>query len=78
MTKISDFLKPHIEKLKINLTQDQFEKIDLLADNMIKDPLYKSVSKIFETEEMAIKHFLDSLIPLTYSLPIWKSKKYWI
>jgi 16S rRNA (guanine527-N7)-methyltransferase len=75
MPQISDFIKTYISKLKINLTETQLKQLDLLAENMLKDPLYKSVSKIFEIEEMAIKHFLDSLIPLTYSLPIWKSKK---
>jgi 16S rRNA (guanine527-N7)-methyltransferase len=75
MTKVSEFIKPYTDKLKINLDNAQFEKLDLLADNMINDPLYKSVSKIFDTEEMAIKHFLDSLLPLCYSLPVWKSEK---
>lgn len=75
MTKISDFIKPYTDRLKINLNEVQFEKLDLLAENMINDPLYKSVSKIFDTEEMAIKHFLDSLLPLCYSLPLWKSQK---
>ena len=74
MAKVSDYIKPYTDKLKINLDEGQFEKLDLLAENMINDPLYKSVSKIFDTEEMAIKHFLDSLLPLCYSLPIWKSK----
>ena len=68
MTKVSEFIKPYTDRLKINLDNAQFEKLDLLADNMINDPLYKSVSKIFDTEEMAIKHFLDSLLPLCYSL----------
>ncbi|MBR4328839.1 MAG: 16S rRNA (guanine(527)-N(7))-methyltransferase RsmG [Candidatus Riflebacteria bacterium] len=74
MTKISDFIKPYTDKLKIKLDDVQYEKLDLLAENMINDPLYKSVSKIFDTEEMAMKHFLDSLLPLCYSLPLWKSQ----
>lgn len=74
MTKISDFIKPYTDKLKIKLDDAQIEKLDLLAENMINDPLYKSVSKIFDKEEMAIKHFLDSLLPLCYSLPLWKSR----
>ncbi|MBQ2593431.1 MAG: 16S rRNA (guanine(527)-N(7))-methyltransferase RsmG [Candidatus Riflebacteria bacterium] len=74
MTKISDFIKPYTDKLKIKLDDAQIEKLDLLAQNMINDPLYKSVSKIFDIEEMAIKHFLDSLLPLCYSLPLWKSQ----
>lgn len=75
MKKISDYIKPHLEGLKIELSDSQFNKIDLLAESMLKDPLYKSVSKIFEIEEMAIKHFLDSLLPLCYNLSLWKSKK---
>ena len=74
MAKISEYIKTYIDRLKINLENSQLEKLDLLAENMVKDPLYKSVSKIFDTEEMAVKHFLDSLLPLCYSLPLWKSK----
>lgn len=75
MTKISDFIKPQLESLKIALTEKQLNQLDSLAEAMLADPLYKSVSKIFEPEEMAIKHFLDSLIPLCYNHPVWKSKK---
>ena len=75
MTKISDFIKPQLDSLKISLTSVQFEQLDNLAEAMLADPLYKSVSKIFEPEEMAVKHFLDSLIPLCYKLPIWQAKK---
>ncbi len=75
MTKISDFIKPWVEKLKVNLKDSQMELLDALSETMLSDPLYKSVSKIFEPEEIAIKHFLDSLIPLCYNLPLWKSKK---
>ena len=74
MAKISDFIKSQINSLKIDLSDVQLNQIDLLAENMLKDPLYKSVSKIFELEEMAEKHFLDSLLPLCYNLPIWKSR----
>lgn len=74
MTKISDFIKPHLDKLKISLTEQQLGQLDSLAEAMLADPLYKSVSKIFEPEEMAIKHFLDSLIPLCYKIPAWQSK----
>lgn len=75
MTKISDFIKPQLESLKITLTEKQLNQLDALAEAMLADPLYKSVSKIFEPEEMAVKHFLDSLIPLCYNHPVWKSKK---
>ena len=74
MTKISSFLKPWNEKLKLDLKEDQLELFDALAETMLADPLYKSVSKIFEPEEFAIKHILDSLIPLCFKLPLWKSK----
>lgn len=75
MTKISDFIKPHLEHIKIDLSASQIEQIDALAEAMLSDPLYKSVSKIFDKEEMAVKHFLDSLIPLSRPLPLWKSKR---
>lgn len=75
MTKISDYIKPQLDGLKIALTDVQLNQLDALAEAMLADPLYKSVSKIFEPEEMAIKHFLDSLIPLCYNHQIWKSKK---
>ena len=57
MTKISSFLKPWIEKLKLDLKENQLELLDALAETMLADPLYKSVSKIFEPEEIAVKHF---------------------
>ena len=73
MGKVSDYIKPWIEKLKINLDENQINQFDALSENMLADPLYKSVSKIFDLEEIAIKHFLDSLLPLCYNLPLWKA-----
>lgn len=71
---ISAYLRPHLGSLKIILTDKQYEQLDLLASVMLADPLYKSVSKIFDPEEMALKHFLDSLAPLCFSLPVWKAR----
>lgn len=75
MAKISSLIKSQLESLKIALTDVQLGQLDALAEAMLADPLYKSVSKIFALEEMAVKHFLDSLIPLCYNHPVWKSKK---
>jgi 16S rRNA (guanine527-N7)-methyltransferase len=41
---------------------------------MLEDPLYKSVSKISDPNEIAIKHFLDCLIPFSLNIPFEKSK----
>lgn len=43
------------------------------AVRMTSDPLYTSVSKITDPVEIAEKHFLDSLAPLTLQLPCWKA-----
>lgn len=72
---ISAILSPYLERLKIKFSAGQYEQLDKLAATMLADPLYKSVSKIFDPEEMALKHFLDSLAPLCFSLPAWKAKK---
>ena len=65
MPQISDFIKTYISKLKINLTETQLKQLDLLAENMLKDPLYKSVSKIFE---MFSSVSLLLLVTFTHSL----------
>lgn len=74
MTKTSEFIKPWVEKLKLDLSESKLELLDALSEAMLADPLYKSVSKIFEPEEIAVKHFLDSLLPLCFRHPLWNSK----
>jgi len=73
--KIREFLFPCLEKLKIKLSEEQYGQLDSLASAMLSDPMYKSVSKIFDPHEMAMKHFLDSLAPVCFNLPLWKSAK---
>ncbi len=74
MSIIREFLFPCLEKIGVKLSDRQYEQLDALASAMLADPMYKSVSKIFDPQEMAMKHFLDSLAPLCFSLPQWKSK----
>lgn len=66
-------VEPYIEKLALPLSRQQLEQLQLLSTLMQQDPLYKSVSKISEAEEIAVKHFLDSLIPLGLAPGIWKA-----
>ncbi len=72
---IKPFLFPWLEKVGISLSDTQYAQLDKLAECMLADPLYKSVSKIFDPEEMALKHFLDSLAPLCFKLPEWKAAR---
>ncbi len=71
-----DFIKlitEQIESLKISLPDEKAEKLNLLGSNMLADPMYPSVSKIFEHEDFAMKHILDSIAPMTFNIPVWKS-----
>lgn len=74
-TSIKNFLFPCLENLGVKLSEHQYAQLDMLASAMLADPLYKSVSKIFDRQEMALKHFLDSLAPICFALPEWKAKK---
>ncbi|MDD3146329.1 MAG: 16S rRNA (guanine(527)-N(7))-methyltransferase RsmG [Candidatus Riflebacteria bacterium] len=71
---IKEFIFPRLERIGVKLSELQYQQLDLLAAAMLADPMYKSVSKIFDPQEMATKHFLDSLVPLCFSLPEWKAK----
>ena len=61
------FMQPWLQKLQLELTSEQEHRFELLGKNMLADPIYPSVSKIFEPEEIALKHFLDSIVPLKFS-----------
>jgi 16S rRNA (guanine527-N7)-methyltransferase len=65
-------MQPYLQNLGLKLTNWQIEKINLLGNSMLADPIYKSVSKIFEPEDIALKHFLDSIAPLKFDLVCWK------
>lgn len=65
-------IEPYVASLNLPLDTRQLDQLQLLADLMLQDPLYKSVSKISDQEEVAIKHFLDSLVPLGLNAAIWK------
>lgn len=73
MTTI-DYIKNYLTSLNIKVSSVQEEQINSLTENMLKDPLYKSVSKISEPEEIAVKHFLDCLIPFSADMPSIKGK----
>lgn len=72
---VISILKPCLESLGIILSSSQIEQMQHLLDVMLADPLYPSVSKIFAPEEIVTKHFLDSLAPLCFNLPLWKSQR---
>jgi 16S rRNA (guanine527-N7)-methyltransferase len=73
--KFAQLLQLELNKIGVSLNARQAEKFDLLGESMLADPLYKSVSKIFEPSEIVMKHFLDSLVPLAFSLPCWENSK---
>lgn len=71
----AQLLQIELNKIGLSLSARQEEKFNLLGASMLADPLYKSVSKIFEPAEIVMKHFLDSLVPLAFSLPCWQHGK---
>lgn len=72
---VVSILKPYLESLGINVSPSQVEQMQHLLRAMLADPLYPSVSKIFAPDEIVVKHFLDSLAPLCFNLPLWKSRR---
>jgi 16S rRNA (guanine527-N7)-methyltransferase len=60
--------------LPIPFSPEQEDRLEQLGRAMVADPLYPSVSKIFSPEDIALKHFLDSLVPLSLPLPCWQSQ----
>lgn len=72
---ISLIVQDYLKALGINAEKDKLSQLDFLVKTMLEDPLYPSVSKISEIGEIATKHILDSLAPLTFKLPLWKAGK---
>ncbi len=60
-------MQPFLEKIDLTLTPEQVFNFDQLGNSMLNDPIYPSVSKIFTVEEIALKHFLDSIIPIRFA-----------
>ncbi len=73
---IKTLLSGYLVDLNITLTGEQLQKLEALLDHMLLDPFYPSVSKIFAKEEIAQKHFLDSLAPLSFAFTDWRSSKF--
>ncbi len=73
--RISLIVQDFFKLLGINADEKKLSQLDLLVKNMLEDPLYSSVSKICEIEEIATKHIIDSLAPLAFKLPLWGAKK---
>jgi len=69
---IMDCLKPYLENLGLQFTDEQMEALGGLGVNLLADPLYGSVSKIFDPQEIATKHILDSLSPLSFKRECWE------
>ncbi len=72
---VADTLKTLADKLGLDLPVDVENVLGRLASEMLRDPLYPSLSKIFEPEEIAAKHLLDSLAPLALDLPCWEGAR---
>jgi 16S rRNA (guanine527-N7)-methyltransferase len=72
---IKSYLQSYFAGLGLLPSPQQYQQLQLLVDVMLADPLYPSVSKIFDRQEIALKHILDSLAPLSFNLPLWKSSR---
>lgn len=68
MTTIRPFLEPLVTALELPLSEEALIQFELLYKSMIADPLYPSVSKISAPIDIAQKHFIDSLAPLSLDL----------
>ncbi len=71
----TSFMVPFFPALGFNLTAEQQILFDRLGNAMLEDSFYPSVSKIFAPEEIAVKHFLDSIIPLKFAPEAFKNAK---
>jgi len=67
------FIHPFLADLGISLDRLQSEQIEVFCRKLLEDSFYKSVSKISSPEEIATKHILDSLIPLSFPFPCWEN-----
>jgi len=67
---------PHLtslaEPLGLEIPPTLGQRFEALGEALLADPLYPSVSKIFEPAEIVSRHFLDALIPLALPLPCWE------
>ena len=69
------FMGPWFNKLGLKIKVDELELLNSLGKSMLADPLYPSVSKISKPEDIALKHFLDSLAPLALETEVFKNSK---
>ena len=74
MTSIRTMFEPLVSALELPLGEEAFFRFERLYQAMISDPLYPSVSKIFEPMEIVTKHFLDSLAPLSLGIECFPGK----
>lgn len=70
-----NLMQPYLDGLGLKINKHQIDQLNALGNSMLADPLYPSVSKIFDPEEIALKHFLDSIAPLKFNLPCWEKAK---
>lgn len=70
--KFAPHLRSLAEPLGLELSSALVERFEALGETLLADPLYPSVSKIFEPAEIVSRHFLDALIPLALPLGCWK------
>ncbi|HOY66881.1 MAG TPA: 16S rRNA (guanine(527)-N(7))-methyltransferase RsmG [Candidatus Ozemobacteraceae bacterium] len=71
---VMEYIEPYLGPLGLAVGGETREALERWCGVMLADPLYPSVSKIREPEEIATKHVLDALAPLgtTAHLPCWK------
>ncbi|NLM17412.1 MAG: 16S rRNA (guanine(527)-N(7))-methyltransferase RsmG [Candidatus Riflebacteria bacterium] len=74
-TALYETLKPYLEFLHLQITQEEFNSLEKMRFEMLSDSMYKTFSTIFEPEEYALKHVLDSLLPLVFSKEALKGKR---
>ncbi|MFZ2958533.1 MAG: 16S rRNA (guanine(527)-N(7))-methyltransferase RsmG [Candidatus Ozemobacteraceae bacterium] len=68
-----EHLVPLLTNVGIDVSQTTMDKFEELGSALLADPLYKSVSKIFEPADIAVKHFFDALLPLALPPAPWNN-----
>ena len=71
---IKPIMERLLQSLELSLPEEVLVRLEELFHTLLQDPLYPSVSKIFDPEEIAAKHFLDSLAPLALPISCWPDR----
>lgn len=62
----TDFLKTEAEKMGITLDSSALKRFDLFAERLVSWNQKMNLTAITQPEDIVIKHFLDSLSPLSH------------